>query len=271
MRKLSSPYPKIFKTHFIAGLAYRGAALSGILTQVFWGFMQVLLFSTLFSFGHTNPNFTQPQMMSYIWLQQAFMATFYLSFNSEIVTDILNGGISYELVRPINVYNKWFASTCAKKLSAATLRFLPIIVLGFALSGPNIGLSLPASVPNFVLFLVTIFTGLILSTVIVMFIYMVVTKTLSDKACISFFNVIHGFLSGFFMPIPLMPKWLQDIISFFPFRYTSDLCYQTYIGSISLSQIGIQIGIQVAWIVGLMIIGKLILNRMFKKVVVQGG
>ena len=82
---------------------------------------------------------------------------------------------------------------------------------------------------------------------------------------------IGSLLSGGVVPIPMMPKAVQTVLNFFPFRYVSDLPYRIYIGNINGLDALIQIGIQIAWTIGLIIVGKLIMNRKLKKLVVQGG
>ena len=59
---------------------------------------------------------------SYIWLQQAFLAVFAAwMLESEIFDAIKNGGLAYELCRPIRIYNMWFARSAANRLSHTPL------------------------------------------------------------------------------------------------------------------------------------------------------
>ena len=73
------------------------------------------------------------------------------------------------------------------------------------------------------------------------------------------------------IPIPMMPVWAQKVLNFLPFRYTSDLTFRTYVGSIDITSALIQTAIQLAWLVFFVILGKLLMKRCLKKVEVQGG
>ena len=71
---MRSTFSSIFKMNVKQQFQYRTAAISGIVTQFFFGFMQIALFTAFLSQGESE--FTVPQMASYIWLQQCFFTLF---------------------------------------------------------------------------------------------------------------------------------------------------------------------------------------------------
>ena len=101
--------------------------------------------------------------------------------------------------------------------------------------------------------------------------YIVVLHTLSPSGVFSFTVAVATFLAGGVIPIPMMPEAVQNVLNFFPFRYVSDLPYRLYIGNIAGTEAYIQMGIQLAWLVGLVVLGKVLMNRKLKSMVVQGG
>ena len=78
-------------------------------------------------------------------------------------------------------------------------------------------------------------------------------------------------LSGGVIPIPFFPVFLQKIANVLPFRYICDLPFRLYSGNISVSDGLFQMLIQVIWFIILVLIGNVILKKILKKVVVQGG
>jgi ABC-2 type transport system permease protein len=78
-------------------------------------------------------------------------------------------------------------------------------------------------------------------------------------------------LMGGVIPIPLMPEWAQRIINCFPFRYIQDLPFRLYTGHISGTDAIWQIGVQIAWLLGLALFARYIFNRVMRRVVIQGG
>ena len=61
---------------FIMGLQYRTAALAGIITQFFWGAMEILIFVAFYRTDAAAFPMSMEATSSYIWLQQAFLAFF---------------------------------------------------------------------------------------------------------------------------------------------------------------------------------------------------
>jgi ABC-2 type transport system permease protein len=115
----------------------------------------------------------------YIWLQQAFFA--FLSvydWNSELPDLIMNGGISYELCRPVNLYYIWYVKLLSQRFSRAALRFAPIIIIAFLVPYPY-NLSLPQSLFSLLLFIITLLLGLLLIVAISTLIYISIFKTMS--------------------------------------------------------------------------------------------
>ncbi len=59
----------LFKLRMNAGLQYRGAAISGVVTQFVWGFLLITLFQLL---GQNS--MTAEEIATYFWLNQALIA-----------------------------------------------------------------------------------------------------------------------------------------------------------------------------------------------------
>ena len=127
-------YISFFKLKFICGLQYRAAALAGLSTQLFFGIVSVMVYILFYSSGTSNVGITLEQIITYLWLNQAFFALIYIWHkDNEILKMIRNGDIAYELCRPINFYFKWYFSMYASRIANVVLRFLPVILIAFLL------------------------------------------------------------------------------------------------------------------------------------------
>ena len=264
-------YGSIFKIRFINTLQYRTAAFAGVATQICFGLMYVFLFTAFYRQGNVPSDFTHLQMVSYLWLQQMFFAYFFpLDPNKNIVGQIEQGNICYELVRPMKLYNNWSVTLFAEKIAKTLLRFGPVLL--FAILMPTgIGIELPASVGAFFLSLFNLVVSGMLIVAMNMVCYCMLFKTMSSLGIFSIYTTIASLLGGSMIPIPMMPVWAQKVLNFLPFRYTSDLTFRTYVGSIDITSALIQTAIQLAWLVFFVILGKLLMKRCLKKVEVQGG
>ena len=95
--------------------------------------------------------------------------------------------------------------------------------------------------------------------------------TYQDKGITSIFSTIGALLSGLDIPLPLLPLIIISVTEFLPFRLISDLSQRLYSGNISIEYGLKSIGLQIIWIIILVIIGKLLMKMALRKVSIQGG
>jgi ABC-2 type transport system permease protein len=263
-------YLAVFRIRLLTGLQYRVAALAGIATQFFWGFVVIMVYEAFYHNASVTPPITLRQLVSYIWLQQAFLNFVMLSFrDGELVRLITSGNIAYEYCRPCDLYGFWYAKLVAQRVSGAMLRCTPIIGVSMLLPGPY-RLSLPAGWVPFVLFFSTLALGMLVLVAISMFVYISVFITMSSGG--SLVLIVAGeFLSGLVIPVPLMPDWLQRVVYLLPFRWTADFPLRIYSGNIPVGEAFTGLVIQLVWLALLIGLGKMALQRIARRLVVQGG
>ena len=161
-----SSYFGLFKMSFKGELQYRAKAISGMFTQIFWGLLYIYLY-TAFMGGKIIDGFSIPQMISYVWIGQAFFVLRFSDLPKNCANEIENGNVCYKFVRPVDLYNQWFAEHFGYKLSSTIIRCIPLTIIAFIL--PNsIGLKLPVSIEAFVLFVVALLIGALLGLIIIL-------------------------------------------------------------------------------------------------------
>ena len=77
--------------------------------------------------------------------------------------------------------------------------------------------------------------------------------------------------SGMLIPLPLFPVWAQPLLSFLPFRGLVDTPFRLYMGDIPPSQVWAALAHQLLWTAGLVLLGRALLARGTRRLVVQGG
>lgn len=264
-------YYSLFKMRLIKGMQYRTAALAGMCTQFFWGFMYIMIYEAFYKSTSTVQPISFNQLVQVVWLQQSFLVFIMLWYrDNELINLITSGNIAYELCRPADLYSFWYSKLIAQRLSGALLRCFPIIMVASILPYPY-RFTLPESFTTFILFVVTLILGLVLIVAISMLIYISIFYTMSGIGSILMFSVFGEFFAGLVIPVPLMPKVLQKIVYVLPFRYTSDLPFRIYAGNIGTKEALISVAVQIIWIALIVSLGRLWMKRTLKKVVIQGG
>lgn len=208
---------------------------------------------------------------SYLWLQQAFLAFFAVwMMENDIFDTIVSGNIAYELCRPVSIYNMWFARSAATRLARAVLRCFPILIAAALIPHPY-GIDTPASLPHFLLFMLSLLLGLAVTVTSCLLIYILAFYTISPQGLRIVFTSCVEFLSGAVLPLPFFPDKIRSILELLPFASMQNTALRIYSASIRADEIRRAILLQVFWLVVLTAAGKLLCRFAVKRVIVQGG
>jgi ABC-2 type transport system permease protein len=264
-------YFSFFKIRFKAGLQYRTAAIAGIITQFFWGFMYLMMYKAFYASDPSSIPMPFDQLSSYIWLQQGLMALLFIWFwEGDIFSSIENGNIAYELCRPVSLYNMWFARILSTRLSRTVLRMIPLFSIALILPKPY-NLALPSDTFKFLLFLISLSLGVSVLILLSIIIYSSAFYTISSFGTRIFVAVFVDFMAGGIIPLPFFPERIRIIAEMLPFSSITNVPLRIYIGHINGAEIIYHIGIQIFWLFLLAFISRRLLDKATRRVVVQGG
>jgi len=261
----------MFRLRFIYTLQYRAAAAAGLATQFAFGYMFILAFAAFYRADPAAFPMEFSQTVSYIWVQQAFLALFMTWFwENDIAAAITEGTIAYELVRPADLYSRWFTQAAANRLARAALRCSPILIIAFVMPEPY-RMSLPPDAWQFALFIIS--TALALGVVVAfsMLIYISMFFTLSQVGLRNLIAVFTDFMAGAIVPLPFFPAPVRAVAELLPFAAMQNMPLRIYGGNITGGDAYAGIALQLFWLVALIVIGRVWMNRALNKVVVQGG
>ena len=265
------PYIAFFKLRFINGLQYKAAAIAGVLTQLSWGFMYIMIYDSFISQNSAASPMSFSQIVNYIWLQQAFLVIFMAWFLDNDLFDMISkGNVAYELTKPIDLYKMWYAKNCALRLSKVFLRAIPILLIVIALPNPY-KLTFPKDVHTIILFLFSFVFGFLLVIAYVMLIYIATFYTISPMGARMVMVMLADFLSGGLIPLPLLPNYITKYIYYLPFASMANLPYRIFGGAFTVKESIYYILLQLFWLIVLVILGKLLMKKALLKVEVQGG
>ena len=74
-----------------------------------------------------------------------------------------------------------------------------------------------------------------------------------------------------YVPVALLPMFIQKATYYLPFRLVSDLPFRIYSNNIGINEGIFSIGLQIIWIIILIILCNYLINSALKKVFIQGG
>ncbi|MBO6326057.1 ABC transporter permease [Enterococcus gallinarum] len=264
-------YQALFRIRFTNSLQYRSAAFAGMVTQFVWGMLEIFAFRAFYQTDPAAFPMTFQQTVSYVWMQQAFLALFMLwFFENEIFDAIASGAIAYELSRPMDLYNRWFCQSAANRCAKALLRCLPIFAIVFLLPVPY-RLVLPENLMSILLFMLSLVLSLGVVVAVSMLIYISTFYTLSSLGVRVVMGAIGEFLAGAIIPLPFFPQPFRQIAELLPFATMQNVPLRIYSGDLVAHALWQMLGMQLFWLVVLVAGGKFWMARALKRVIVQGG
>ncbi len=261
------PYLAVLDARFRALLQYRAAALAGLVTQVFWGFVRVMIFTAFYASTDAPQPMTLPEVITYVWLTQAVLRLLPWRPDAEIEQLIRDGNVAYELMRPVDVYGLWYARAVALRTAPVLLRSVPMLIPAYLV----FGMGPPASLGAGLAFTISIFAAAALSAAITTLLSVSMLMTISGRGVHVLTISVVNLMSGAIVPLPLLPGWLQPVLEVLPFRGLLDTPFRLYLGHVAPEAALGPIAHQLLWTVGLMLLGRALLQRALGSVVVQGG
>jgi len=268
------PYAAVLAVRYRMLLQYRAAALAGFGTQLFFGAIRLMVLAAFYAAASVQP-LSLADVVSYVWLGQAFYALLPWNVDPELAQEIRSGGVAYELLRPLDLYDYWFARTLAFRTARTSLRALPLLVVAIFVL-PLVGLErwalpLPADLPSAGAFLLSFCGMVLMSSAITMLMHVALLYTRSSQAPNQLAAPVVVLLSGIIVPLPLFPDGMQLLLALQPLRGLGDVPFRIYSGQIAAGAAWDDILQQFAWSALFITTGRELLARALRTSVVQGG
>lgn len=264
-------YLAIFHLRFISRIQYRVTVWGFILKGFLLGFMEILMYSAIYRQNIVELPMNFSEVVSYVWMQQVLVVLFLVVFSDEeIYLSVESGSVAYDLVRPIDLYNRWFCQSLGNRVSFDVVNCVPVFFLAL-LMPQKYRISLPGSIQQWLLFFLstTLALGVVVSLAMLMYI--------SLFYCVSFGGIrtivtsLTSFLSGGVIPLAFFPSPVLKIVNLLPFAAMQNMPLQLYCGSLKGDKAIVGICLQIFWLIVLIGIGKVCMSFALRKVIVQGG
>jgi ABC-2 type transport system permease protein len=248
-------------------LQYRSAAIAGVGTQLFFGLVRVMIYEGFYRSSTMPQPMTAEQVITYVWLGQAMLLLVMLDIDRDVAGMIRTGSVAYEMTRPMDLYGLWFTRAVSGRAAPLVMRAIPI----FIVAGLFLGLEGPASVQAGLMFVVSAVAGIFLAASLVALMTITLLWTISGEGIYRLGAPLIFFFSGIVIPLPLLPGWMQQSVTVLPFRGLIDTPFRIYMGILTGAEASAAVFHQVFWILALVLIGRTILSRNLRRLVVQGG
>lgn len=269
MRATVRVYWRLLVAGFRRQSAYLLAAFGGLVANTTFGLLKVaILFATVRAAGGDLEGYDVALMSTYIWVSQGLLGSVNLFGRVDIADRIKDGDVAVDFLRPLDVQAAAITTEVGKSLFNLIPRGLPSVLIG----GLVVGMALPDEPAAYVLGAVSMLLGIVLSAATV---YAWVAAPgfwiVETRGLQLLYMVVSGFLAGLFVPIWIFPQWLQVVAQATPFP--SMLMYPVDVvsGRADFGQSVVLIGIQLAWLAGVVAAGQVLTRAGRRHLEVQGG
>lgn len=247
---------------------YRLAAAAGAFTNTVFGLIKAsITMATIGAAGGELAGYDAATGATYAWLVQAFLAPLGMFGWDDLAARIRTGDVAVDLARPVDPQFAFLAADLGRAAYSFIPRGAPPLLAG----GLVTGLTLPAEPLPYLLGAVSVLVGVMLSFAGWWLINLAAFWLLDLRGPRIMYMVATQVMSGLLIPVHWFPGWLGTIAAWSPFPSILQTPVDVVMGRVAGYEALGAVGVQLAWLAGLLALGRFVFRLGTRKLVVQGG
>jgi|688.fasta_scaffold00607_43 ABC-2 type transport system permease protein len=253
----------IFRIALEERLAYRGDFALGTLMRFLPVVTQIFLWWAIFD--SVQGGATDGRMVGYSFHD---MIAYYLlsmlgrafssmpGLASHVAKQIRDGDIKRYLIQPIDMLNFLLLARTAHKVAYYTVATLPFALVFYLCRGYFAqGWPDPSVV---IAFMVSLVLAFLLGFLMDLCIGLIGFWFLEVSSLLFVYMLLNFFLSGHMFPLDLLPSPWNGLVEYLPFKYLAYFPAAVFLGKIPQDRLWQEIGIELAWLVALIVLARLL-------------
>lgn len=242
---------------------YRLALAAGLATNAFFGVVRTAIFFALYRERDQVAGLDVADALTYVWVLEGIFAVVWAPWVWELAEAIRSGEFVVELLRPGDLYLRLAAFDLGRTLSVLVTRTGPTLAVA--------ALVLPLHLPGTLGGLALLAASLVLAAVVsFQFRFLFGSAAFWTPDYRSMFMLVFPVLwlvSGFVIPVDFFPGPLRALVDWSPLIPLLMAPVRVATGRSA----GQAVAGQVAWVVVLWLVGRLVLAVASRRLVVHGG
>lgn len=265
VRNTVRAFPTLLRVGFAEAVAYRAELVVWVLATT----MPLVMLALFSAVARDAPvgRYGQPQFASY------FLATFIVRQLTgcwifwEMNFEVRNGTLAMRLLRPVHP----LLAYTAESLAAMPMRFivsLPVAVIALWVVGPR---ALSHDPVTWALWVVAIAGAWILTLLVNIIIGCAALFFESSLKIMDAWLVFFFVLSGYLIPVDLLPEKARTVVDWLPFRFQIGLPVELMTGGHATGRAIVLLGRQWAWVAIALVVTRAIWHRGLRRFAAYGG
>jgi ABC-2 type transport system permease protein len=248
-------------------LTYRAATIAGLITNFGFGWLRVSVLLALYNGRSTVEGLSETDLYAYVALTQAVITYLGLFGWYELMESVHTGEIGADLLKPMSYFQFWMAKDAGRAAIGLLLRGV-VIMIFFGLVFP---MNFPSSLGHWLWLGTAVLLSWLVSFTFRFLINLAAFWSPNARGIINAGFIFSWLLSGFLMPLRLLPEWVQTIAYLTPFPYMLNLVVEVYLGLLQGPDLYQALLMQLLWAGGLAILGQVVLKTAVRRLVILGG
>lgn len=260
-------YWELARRGFQQTATYRMAAVSGAITNTFFGFLRAYTFIALYQARGEVGGYDLEDALTFTFLTQGMAALVELWSWWRIADSVQSGQVISDLARPYDFEFAWLAQDYGRAVFQFFARSVPPFIVGalvFGVRWPEVWWLWP---------------------VFFLSLWLAVTVSFAWRFCLNltafWLNDYRGvaglgllvatLLSGFIVPLALFPAAIRDVVYLLPFASFVAVPIDIFLGKATGLDLLALLALQSFWVCAGLALGRLMLASAMRKLVIQGG
>ncbi|APU40440.1 ABC transporter permease [Streptomyces sp. NRRL F-4428] len=250
---------------------YGTATAAGVFTNTVFGFIVAFTYIALWEQRPGLGGYDQAQALTFVWVSQSLLAAGALiggGFQEELQERVRTGDIAVDLYRPADLQVWWLAAD----LGRAAFQLLGRGLVPLAAGALVFRLALPSDPSRWLLFLVSVTLGLVVSFAVRYLLGLLAFWLLDGSGINLMATVVSVFFSGMLLPLTVFPGAFGEFVRVLPWAAMLQVPLDVLLGEHAGAGGAVRaLGFQAGWVLVLLGVGRLLQSAATRKVVVQGG
>jgi len=261
-----SKFSGVVKTSIKDSLVYRFDMAITLITAPISILVFYSLWSAIYKYSGVDVirGFTLIQLISYYVLTWVIGIFSYSDIEDAISHQVRSGGITKELLKPLNYLVSNFFITIGHRSFAMFIEIIPVFAIGF------IFFNIRTSLTYLPFFLLSAIFAFILTYLLSALVGMTAFWLVQNRGIVKIKRVLINFLSGAVIPLTFFPLWFQKLSYFLPFQYLTFIPINIWLGKYTLIQTIQFLGLQLLWTAVFYMICFFVWKAAMKKVAAVG-
>ncbi|MFI5985852.1 ABC transporter permease [Streptomyces sp. NPDC051555] len=250
---------------------YGTATAAGVFTNTVFGFIVAYTYIALWDERPGLGGYDQAQALTFVWVSQSLLAAGALiggGFQEEMQERIRTGDIAVDLYRPADLQMWWLAADMGR----AAFQLLGRGVVPLLAGALAFRLALPTAPGRWLLFLVSVLLGLVVSFALRYLLGLCAFWLLDGSGINMMATLVSIFFSGMLLPLTVFPGGFGEVVRMLPWSAMLQVPLDVLMGKhAGVAGTARALGFQAVWACALLGTGRLVQSAATRKVVVQGG